>query len=72
MCNAWQANNTDVYFAVTGHWIEERAPGEWTLQQVLLGFSCINTSHDGERLGCALFNVCSHLWIVPKVCIDGF
>ncbi len=71
-CDAWQANNTDAYFAVTGHWIEERAPGEWTLQQALLGFSRINTSHDGERLGRALFNVCSRLQIVPKVCIDGF
>jgi hypothetical protein len=22
-CDAWQASNTDGYFAVTGHWIEE-------------------------------------------------
>jgi hypothetical protein len=25
-CDAWQAGNTDGYFAVTGHWIEEDEP----------------------------------------------
>lgn len=28
-CDAWQAANTDGYFAVTGHWIEETAPAVW-------------------------------------------
>ena len=26
-CDAWQASNADTYFAVTGHWIEERVQG---------------------------------------------
>jgi hypothetical protein len=26
-CNAWQANNVDGYFVVTGHWIEESSAG---------------------------------------------
>ncbi|KAI9448717.1 hypothetical protein BJY52DRAFT_1193243 [Lactarius psammicola] len=46
-CNAWQASNTDVYFAVTGHWIEERVPGEWTIKHALLGFTQMNTAHNG-------------------------
>ena len=28
-CDVWQASNTDGYFAVTGHWIEESVAGEW-------------------------------------------
>jgi hypothetical protein len=26
-CDTWQASNTDGFFAVTGHWIEESRPG---------------------------------------------
>jgi hypothetical protein len=27
-CDAWQASNTNGYFAVTGHWIEEAIAGQ--------------------------------------------
>jgi hypothetical protein len=66
-CDAWQASNANAYFAVTGHWIEERAPGEWTIEQALLGFVQMNTAHNGARLGQALYKVCNRLQIVPKV-----
>jgi hypothetical protein len=66
-CDAWQASNADAYFAVTGHWIEERAPGEWALEQALFGFVQMNTAHNGVRLGQALYKVCNRLHIVPKV-----
>jgi len=66
-CDAWQANNADAYFAVTGHWVEECAPREWTVEQALLGFAQMNTAHNGAHLGQALYRVCDHLQIVPKV-----
>ena len=66
-CDAWQADNTDRYFAVTGHWIEEHAPGEWTLENALLGFTQMNCSHSGVHLGQMLFKVVSRLDIVHKV-----
>jgi len=31
-----QASNTDAYFAVTGHWIEEPTSGAWKKQSALL------------------------------------
>lgn len=67
-CDAWQASNTDGYFAATGHWIEERSPGKWTLDHALLGFARMNTAHNGKRLGQALFKICNRLGIVHKVC----
>ena len=66
-CDAWQASNADSYFAVTGHWIEEHAPGEWALEHALLGFAQMNCSHSGTRLGQTLFRVLSRLRIVHKV-----
>lgn len=36
-CDTWQAGNTDGYFAVTGHWIEETAM-QWELKSALVGF----------------------------------
>jgi hypothetical protein len=33
--DVWQASNVDGYFDVTGHWIEERAPGRWKLEHAL-------------------------------------
>ena len=69
-CDAWQASNTDGYFAVTGHWIEERAPGEWKLEHALLGFTLMNTAHNGVRLGQALYKICDRLKIVHKVCFQ--
>jgi hypothetical protein len=66
-CDAWQANNTDAYFAVTGHWVEERMPGMWSLEHALLGFSQMNCSHNGVRLGQMLFNVLNRLRVIHKV-----
>ena len=47
-CDAWQASSVDGYFAVTGHWIEECSPGKWTLEHALLGFTWMNTAHNGQ------------------------
>lgn len=66
-CDAWQASNTDGYFVVTGHWIEERAHGEWTEEHALLGFIQLNMAHNGTRLGQTLYKVCNRLDIIPKV-----
>jgi hypothetical protein len=66
-CDAWQASNSDAYFAVTGHCIEEHTPREWTIGNALLGFIQMNTAHNGTRLGQALYKVCSRLQIVAKV-----
>ena len=67
-----QASNTDSYFAVTGHWIEETKENEWTLQNALFGFTRMNTAHNGRRLGQALFKICARLDIVKKVRIIIF
>ena len=67
MCDAWQASNMDGYFAVTGHWIEESVAGEWTKEHALLGFTQLNTAHNGTRLGQAQYKVCNQLDIVLKV-----
>jgi hypothetical protein len=71
-CDAWQASNSDAYFAVTGHWIEERRKDEWKLEHALLGFTQMNTSHNGTRLGQALFKICDRLGIVHKVRLKLF
>ena len=70
-CNAWQAGNADAYFAVTSHWIEECAPGEWTIEQALFGFIQMNTAHNSVCLGQALYKVCNCLLIMPKVSTDS-
>jgi hypothetical protein len=66
-CDAWQALNTDGYFAVTRHWIEESRPGVWELQSALLGFVMLNNAHNGKRLGGALFKIVEHLSIAYQV-----
>jgi len=66
-CDAWQAENADAYFAVTGHWIEEEIVGEWTEQHALLGFTQMNSAHNGTHLGQSLFKICDRLGIVHKV-----
>jgi hypothetical protein len=66
-CDAWQASNTDGYFAVTGHWIEESRQGVWEVQSALLGFTRINNSHNGKRLGGALFKIVDRLGISNRV-----
>ena len=71
-CDAWQATNTDSYFAVTGHWIEETTPGVWKMQSGLLGFVRMNCAHTGEQLGCALFKVTERLGISHKVGSETF
>jgi hypothetical protein len=70
-CDAWQADNTDGYFAVTGHWIEERVPGEWTLEHALLGFAQMNCSHSGALLGQMLYEILNRLQIVHKVSVPA-
>lgn len=67
-CDAWQASNTDGYFAVTGHWIEESTPTEWELKSALLGFTRVSNAHNGERLGQALFKIFKRVGIEHKVC----
>lgn len=66
-CDAWQASNTNAYFAVTGHWIEESIPGAWELQSAVLGFTQLNNAHHGRRLGQALFKICDRIGIAHKV-----
>jgi hypothetical protein len=65
-CDAWQASNTDGYFAVTGHWVEEPHPGKWELHSALLGFTRLNNAHNGKRLGGALFKIVDRLGIAHK------
>jgi hypothetical protein len=66
-CDAWQANNVDGYFVVTGHWIEESSPGVWTLQEAILGFTRLNNAHHGIRLGQALFKIVKRIGIESRV-----
>ena len=68
-CDAWQASNTDGYFAVTGHWIDESVPTQWELKSALLGFTRLCNSHSGERLGQALFKIVERVSITQKVLI---
>ncbi|KAL1939214.1 hypothetical protein VTO73DRAFT_10255 [Trametes versicolor] len=65
-CDAWQASNTDGYFAVMGHWIEE-SPSSWASQSALLGFVRLNNAHNGVRLGHALYKVVARVGIESKV-----
>ena len=66
-CDAWQADNTNGYFAVTGHWIEVHVPGKWTLEHAVLGFAQMNCSHSGTHLGQMLYKIVNCLQIVDKV-----
>ncbi|KAF5317850.1 hypothetical protein D9758_018688 [Tetrapyrgos nigripes] len=66
-CDAWQASNTDAYFAVTAHWIEDTGPNSWLLQSNLIGFTQMNSAHDGVRLGRALYKVIARVGLEPKV-----
>ena len=66
-CNVWSASNGNAYFAVTGHWIEELSPGVWVQQSALLGFTQMNTAHNGVRLGRALFKIFARVGIIHKV-----
>ncbi|KAJ3505119.1 hypothetical protein NMY22_g17694 [Coprinellus aureogranulatus] len=66
-CDAWQAENRDAYFGVTGHWIEEVTPTDWRLRSGLLGFTQMNTAHDGARLGRALYDIAKRYKITHKI-----
>ncbi|KAG2745645.1 hypothetical protein P692DRAFT_20655328, partial [Suillus brevipes Sb2] len=66
-CDGWLASNTDCYFAVTGHWIEEQSLGVWKVESALLGFTRLNHVHNGKRLGQALFKVVHRVGIAHKV-----
>lgn len=66
-CDAWQADNTDGYFAVTGHWIEESVPTQWDLKTDLLGFTQLCNAHNGKHLGQALFKIADWIGITHKV-----
>jgi hypothetical protein len=70
-CDAWQASNADGYFAVTAHWIEEQAPTSWDLKSTLIGFTCLNSAHNGQRLGHALFKIIRHMGIQQKVSVSN-
>ncbi|KAF5309489.1 hypothetical protein D9619_012496 [Psilocybe cf. subviscida] len=65
-CDAWQASNADAYLACTGHWIEN-VNGKWVLQSALLGFTQMNSAHDGVRLGRALYRIVVRLKIAHKI-----
>lgn len=67
-CDAWQASNTEGYFAVTGHWIEDSMPSHWELKSTLLGFTQVNNAHNGKQLGQALFKIVERVGIEYKVC----
>jgi hypothetical protein len=66
-CDAWQATNTDGYYAVTGPRMEESSPGVWALREALLGFTRRNNAHHGVRLGQALYKVFKRFDIVNRV-----
>jgi len=65
-CDAWQASNSDRYFAVTGSWIEE-VNGKWQIKPALLGFTQLNNAHNGKRFGQALFKIVSRVGIAHKI-----
>ena len=75
-CDTWQleVDNIYGYFAVTGHWVEEReiGSGNWTEEHALLGFTQLNMTHNGTRLGQVLYRVCDQLGVVHKVSVSTF
>ena len=71
-CDVWQAGNTEGYFAVTGHWIEESTPSHWELKSALLGFTQVNNAHNGKRLGQALFKIVERVGIEHKVSTTSY
>ena len=68
-CDTWQASNTDAYFAMTRHWIEEVSPGIHKIQGALFGFTQMNPAHNRARLGHALYKIAKRLGITHKVSI---
>jgi hypothetical protein len=68
-CDAWQASNTDGYFAVTAHWIKGPMTGKWELNSALIGFTRLNNAHNGIRLGHVLLKILKRVGIEHKVSI---
>jgi hypothetical protein len=66
-CDRWRANNTDGYFAVTGHWVEELIPTQWGIKSGLLSFTRLNNAHNGEWLAHALLKVIKRVGVEHKV-----
>jgi len=66
-CDAWQASNTDGYFAVTAHWTRESTPTKWELKSAIIGFTRLNNAHNGVRLGQALFKIIKRVGLEYKV-----
>lgn len=66
-CDAWQASNNDAYFAVTGHWSEKVSDNLWEEHSALLGFSQMNSKHDGVNLGLVLYKIVRRLGFRHKV-----
>ena len=66
-CNAWQASNTDGYFAVTAHWTSATTPTNWGLSSALIGFTHVNNGHVSIRLGQALFKIVKRVGIENEV-----
>ncbi|KIK47782.1 hypothetical protein CY34DRAFT_8650 [Suillus luteus UH-Slu-Lm8-n1] len=58
------AENTDGYFAVTGHWIEEKTTAQWELE--------INNAHTGKHLGGALFKILDRVGVTHKTLISSY
>ena len=66
-CDAWQASNTDAYFAVTGSWLQKNSLDVWEVKTVLIGFMQMNSTHSGARLGQVLYQVIHWLRIIHKI-----
>jgi len=71
ICDTWQASNTDGYFAVTAHWIDDSMTRKWELKSALIGFTQLNNAHNGEWLGQALFKIIRQVGIEHKVSISS-
>jgi hypothetical protein len=70
--DAWTASNGDGYLGVSGHWIEEVAPGIWESREALIGFVRLNNAHHGVRLGQALYKIVARLGIQKRVCFQTY
>ena len=55
---------------MTAHWIEEPNPRDWSLQSALIGFVRMNQSHNGKRLGQALFKGAQRVGISDRVSLE--
>lgn len=66
-CAAWQASNANAYFDVTGHWSEKVSEDLWEEHSALLGFSKMNSKHDGANLGLVLYKIVRRLGFRHKV-----